>query len=233
VKTLRHSTSVRLLLANLGLALVTIADSARGQPLAQPYPRMAPLAQYLTASPVEEIALARSAAPSSISEDANILTFDGKRYVQAVKGNNGFTCLVERSWTDEFKNPEFWNPRIRVPICLNAAAARSILPSYLKRTQWVIEGAPLAPIELLAKDHPPADPELGSMAMMMSKSGYLADGVGAAGPHLMFYLPRVAATSWGAGLPDSPVFSTPGDKPSITIFYVGVGKWSDGSAVRR
>ena len=42
---------------------------AGGIAWAQPaYPKMAPLPQYRTASPAEEVALARSAAPASVAD---------------------------------------------------------------------------------------------------------------------------------------------------------------------
>ncbi len=218
----------------LGLRLgcciaIGIAPAAHAQAAPPLYPQMAALELYLPLSADDDIALARSAAPASISGDAEILVFDRGGYHSAVKGSNGFTCLVERSWIDEFQNPEFWNPKIRVPICLNGAASRSVLPAYLERTKWALEGKTLIQMRELWKDHPPADPELGSMAIMMSKYGNLADGVGAAVPHVMFYLPGVAEKSWAPNLPSSPFFTLPTDTPSITIFYSSVPRWSDGT----
>src|SRR5271167_2860010 len=104
------------------------------------YPTMAPIEQYRVASAAEEIALARSAAPTSISGDAEVLTLGEQGYETAVKGKNGFVCMVWRSWTADFDDAEFWNPRLRAPICLNPAAARSVLPAYLERTRWAIGG---------------------------------------------------------------------------------------------
>src|SRR5215470_18436520 len=105
------------------------------------YPAMAPIAQYRIADPQEEIALARSAAPPSISADAEVLVLGNRGYHTAVKGKNGFVCFVERSWAAGFDDPEFWNPRLRGPNCFNAAAARTELPQILKRTEWVLSGA--------------------------------------------------------------------------------------------
>ena len=75
------------------------------------YPGLAPLDQYLAADRDAEIALARSAAPTSISGDATVLVFEKTGYQTAVEGKNGFTCLVERAWMSPFDSPEFWNPR--------------------------------------------------------------------------------------------------------------------------
>ena len=61
-----------------------------------PYPSMAPVEQYLMANRNAETALARSAAPESISRDAEVLVLGGHGYETAVKGKNGFVCLVER-----------------------------------------------------------------------------------------------------------------------------------------
>ena len=72
-----------------------------------PYPTMAPLEQYRIADPQEEIALARSAAPPSISADAEVLVLGSRGYETAVKGKNGFVCFVERSWTAGLDDPEF------------------------------------------------------------------------------------------------------------------------------
>ena len=62
------------------------------------YQTMAPIGQYLSASADEEIVLARSAAPPSISKDAEVLVLGPHGYTTAVKGKNGYVCLVDRGW---------------------------------------------------------------------------------------------------------------------------------------
>src|SRR5215469_9922784 len=78
-----------------------------------PYPSMAPLDQYLIEDRSAEVALARSAAPESISRDAEVMVLGRHGYETAVKGTNGFVCLVERSWTAPIDDPGFWNPKGR------------------------------------------------------------------------------------------------------------------------
>src|SRR5579863_8791898 len=92
---------------------------------------MAPIDQYLMADQAAEIALARSAAPVSISRDAEVRVLGRHGFETAVQGKNGFVCLVERSWTSA-PDADFWNPNVRTPICYNAPAARSYLPRNLK-----------------------------------------------------------------------------------------------------
>jgi hypothetical protein len=195
------------------------------------YQSMAPLAQYRMASPAEEIALARSAAPASISRDAEILVLSNHGYETAVKGKNGFVCLVERSWFAPFTDSGFWNPTIRGPDCLNAAAASTVLPGNLERTQWVLVG--LSKAEMLARTKTSTAsrqaPAAGSMGYMMSKQQHLSDADGHWHPHLMFFLPRTTVSSWGANLPGSPVMGQEGGPNEPTIFFVPMAKWSDGT----
>jgi hypothetical protein len=73
------------------------------------YPSMAPIEQYLVADRDAEISLARSAAPNSISGKAEILILTRRGYEAAVKGTNGFVCMVARSWSADFDDPDFWN----------------------------------------------------------------------------------------------------------------------------
>jgi hypothetical protein len=110
------------------------------------YPVMAPIEQCLEASASAEIALARSAAPASISGDAGVQVLGKHGYETAVKGKNGFVCLVRRSWAvgtgaTGFDDREFWNPKLRIPICYNPAGARTVLPTYLESTKWALAGA--------------------------------------------------------------------------------------------
>jgi hypothetical protein len=72
-----------------------------------------------------DISLARSAAPKSISDDAEILVFTESGFQTAVKGTNGFVCMVARSWSADYADPDFWDPKLHAPICYNALAARS------------------------------------------------------------------------------------------------------------
>jgi hypothetical protein len=204
---------------------------------ATPYERMAALEQYLM-PPGSEIALARSAAPAAISDNATVLTLDSQGYQTAVRGTNGFTCLVERSWGAPFQSPDFWNPKVRAPICYNAAASRSIVAYTLQRTKFALAGDSkeriLDEVRAAVARNEFLSPEPGAMSFMMSKDGYLPDAENADNhwhPHLMFHVPKVADASWGANLPGSPVIVDDREIPEPqTIFMVTVSHWSDGTA---
>jgi hypothetical protein len=219
----------------LGFVLST-PWQGRAQEVKAPYPNMAPLAQYLMADQNAEIAMARSAAPQAISRDAEVLILGRSGYVTAVKGKNGFACIVERSWMSPFDAPEFWNPKLRGPICFNPPAARTILPMTIKRTELVLAGLSKAQIVdgikvFVKKDLPALDP--GAMCYMMSAQGYLADEGGHWVPHLMFYVPQTDGSAWGADLLGSPVLLSPqfqGAPEPFTVFMIPVPTWSDGTA---
>src|SRR5216684_305832 len=87
----------------------------RAQDTKAPYPSMAPLDQYLMERNAE-IAMARSAAPESISRDAEVLVLGRHGYETAAKGKNAFVCMVQRSWTAGIDDPDFWNPKLRAAI---------------------------------------------------------------------------------------------------------------------
>ena len=79
------------------LALVVTLSAAwqgQAQQAQTAYLKMAPLEQYLMADRNAEMALARSAAPESISRDAEVLVLGRHGYETAVKGKNGFVCMV-------------------------------------------------------------------------------------------------------------------------------------------
>jgi hypothetical protein len=196
-----------------------------------PFPNMAPVEQYRMASRSEEIALARSAAPASISKDAGVLVLGDRGYEAAVEGKNGFVCLVERSWFASFDDPVFWNPKIRGPDCLNAAAASTVLPVNLERTQWVLAGLSKAEMLERAKTSAAARqaPASGAMGYMMSKQQHVSDINGHWHPHLMFFVAHTDLSAWGANLPGSPVMGAPGGPGEVTVFVVPVSKWSDGT----
>jgi hypothetical protein len=220
----------------LTLILALIRVPAQAQAPTTAYPSMAPLEQYLMSDRNVEIALARSAAPEAISGEAKILVLGRHGYETAVEGKNGFVCVVERGWMSPADAPEFWNPKIRGPICFNPPAARSILPATFKRTEMVLAGRTKGEIiegnkaAFEKRELPTLEP--GAMSYMMSKAAYLTDRDGHNLAHLMFYAPPVDGKAWGADLPKSPVMLNPqfkGTQP-IDVFVVSVGTWSDGSA---
>src|SRR5882724_12274549 len=131
-----------------GLALLVVlgtAYQAMAQDVAAPYPKMAPIEQYLMTDQGAEIALARSAAPESISRDAEVLVLGRHGFETAVKGKNGFVCIVGRGWSSA-ADPDFWNPKVRVPICMNAPAARTYLLAITKITDLALAGRNLAQV---------------------------------------------------------------------------------------
>ena len=190
------SLKISASLLNQALVLATavsLAGVGQAQEPKSPYPHMAPIAEYLMTDQNAEIALARSAAPASISRDAAIVVLKQRGYETAVTGKNGFVCIVERSWMSPFDWPEFWNPKMRGPICFNPPAVRSILPYTYKRTEMVLAGLSKTQIidrlkqAIERKEVPALEP--GAMCYMMSREADLGDSVGHWHAHLMFYGP--------------------------------------------
>ena len=207
--------------------------SARAEVAASAVYQEQPIANYLEADKATEIALARSAAPSSVSNDAEIMVLEPGGYISEVAGTNGFVCLVERSWNSYLEDPEFWNPKIKVPACYDRAAAKSVLQGYLKRSSWVVKGANLTELRHDISDEIATgayiSPETGSICLMMSKTSYFSDKVGHAHPHMMFFYPRTADV-WNPDLTGTPVGAVRVDPEPIEILYVDAAHWSDGSA---
>jgi hypothetical protein len=229
------------------VVVLTAAWQAQAQDAKAPYPSMAPLDQYLMERNAE-IALARSAAPPSISRDATVMILGSHGYEAAVEGKNGFVCVVERGWMNPFDSPEFWSPKTRGALCFNPPAARTVLPMTLMRTKLVLAGKSKAEVRASIKtaieNKELPGLEAGAMSYMMSKDAYLTDAGGHNMAHLMFYTPLMDGAVWGANpvdssnklsvsFPGSPLLLAPlfnGNPEPIDVFLMETGMWSDGTA---
>ncbi len=215
------------------LAFFSCPICTRAQVEKAPYPAMAALDQYLIPDENAEIELARSAAPASISDAAEVMVLRRDGYMTAVKGSNGFVCMVERSWANTTDNPQFWNPKVRAPHCFNSAAASTFLPFFLMKTRLVLAGksqtevAAAMKLALDKKELPSLAP--GTIVYMMSKQQYLNDDGKSWHPHVMFYVSGDSEKSWGANLPGSPVMAAYDPEQQVTTFFVLADKWSDGT----
>lgn len=185
----------------------------------------APIDTYLAESEQTEIALALSAAPPRISTDAAVMIFRPSGYEQVRAGENGFVCLVERSWAGDTRwAGAFWDPKIRAPICYNAHAAESVLPVYLYRTELVLAGKSRGEIAAALDAAVSAGrfkaPTGTAMSYMMSGGQYLHPDIGRWLPHLMIWMPYTAQADWGpnplAG-PDPVVFRNPGGPFAMVV----------------
>ena len=195
------------LLLVLGTAYQAVAQAATTLSTTTPYAKMAPIDQYLMTDRSAEIALARSAAPESIARDAEVQVLGRHGFETAVKGKNGFVCIVGRGWTSA-PDSEFWNPKVRVPMCVNAPAARSYLLRVTKETEWGLAGRTQAQMTesitaAIAKKELPAM-ESGAMCYMLSKQGYGGDSTPHWPSHLMFFYSDIDPAIWGANLPVRP-----------------------------
>ncbi|HJS90440.1 MAG TPA: hypothetical protein VJ738_10790 [Steroidobacteraceae bacterium] len=229
-------------IASATICTVSMLGVRQAQAQNAEYPRMAPIERYLMDRKVE-IALARSAAPASVSKDATVLVLGRHGYRIAIKGSNGFVCMVSRALVGAFDWPEHWNPKIRGAECLNAPAARAILPIAEMRTALAFAGDSVA--EIMSKIRASLDrgaiPALGpgAMSYMMAQGSYLTDEGDHNMPHVMFYVPIADPSAWGADRPGSPVGYGPfwfvtkrmsaryEGLPPIYVFTVSVPYWSD------
>ncbi|MGD0181725.1 MAG: hypothetical protein ABSC15_18090 [Terriglobales bacterium] len=228
------------MLAVLGTAYLGTANQVTAQDVTTPYPnvvptKMAPIDQYLMTDQGAEIALARSAAPESISRDAEVLVLGRHGFETAVKGKNGFVCIVGRSWTSA-ADADFWDPNVRVPMCVNAAAARSYLLRITKIAELALAGRTLVQVNqaiaaaIAKKKLPPM--ESGAMCYMMGKQGFGGESAPHWPSHLMFFYSDTDPATWGANLPGSPVVAMSDPTEHLTQFVIPTQKWADGTEVR-
>jgi hypothetical protein len=204
----------------------------RAQNASPRYSTAPAIEQYRSMSKTEEIALARSAAPPSISANAEVLVLGEHGYETAVKGTNGFVCFVERSWAAGFDDPEFWNPKLRAPNCFNPTAVRTELAHHLKRAEWALSG--ISKQEMIDRtrsayaDHTFKTPEPGALTYMLSK-GFTDAAGGHWLPHLMLFVPYGETLAWGPCTESSPIICHKGSDIETTVLLIPVRAWSDGS----
>jgi len=237
------------LLIVLGMASLITVYQATSQEAASPYPatsylKMAPIDKYLMDRDTE-IALARSAAPDAISHDASVVVLTRHGYETAVEGKNGWVCWVARGWMAMFDHPEFWSPKVRAAECLNPPGTLSVLPYAYKRTELILAGHSKQEViaalkAAIDKKELPAL-EAGAVSYMMSKSSYLTDSGGHNMPHVMFFESAKNDAASSVDVANSPVMGVnywylsadayPQLKsfPPLSVFLVGVDKWSDGT----
>jgi len=220
------------LLVLFGAAYQTMANRAIAQDAATANTRMAPVDQFLMADRDAEIALARTAAPESISRDADVMVLGRHGFETAVKGKNGFVCIVGRSWTSA-ADADFLDPKVRVPMCVNAAAARSYLLRITKITDLALAGGTLAQVnEAMAaavekRELPPMAP--GAMCYMMGKQGFGGNSAPHWPAHLMFFFSDTDPAAWGANLLGSPIIAVSDPQEHLTQFVIPTHLWSDGT----
>jgi hypothetical protein len=173
----------------LGLIMLVLATPAAAQ-----YP---PLAEYQMPRDAE-IALAKSAAPSNISDRATIKILTSSGYEVVHKGDNGFVCMVMRAWSAPTYTPAqfrnlVYDATVRAPICFDPGAARTVMPYYDLRSKLGMQGK--APDQIAegiqaayAKGELPKRDGV-TFAYMWSADQNLAPGIGHWHPHMMVFAP--------------------------------------------
>lgn len=158
----------------------------------------------------DEIALARSAAPKSLSDRATIKVLTRAGYEVAVEGDNGVVCLVMRGWSGVNFAPEThqvaYDAKLRAPICFDPIAARTILPQEELRANLGLNGvAPAAIAEELAMAYATGKlPKMEGVAFGYMWSRDQDVGVDDQWhPHMMIYAPYYKNSMLGGHEPAS------------------------------
>jgi hypothetical protein len=145
-----------------------------------------------------EIALARSAAPATVTDSARILVFTGSRYEVAVAGTNGVSCLVSRPWPDAVE-----------PHCYDREGAETVMAIEMRKNELWHRGASDAEIERVIADGLSNGtfrlPRRPAMTYMMSAANMIYDDAGnkiGAGSHVMIYYPYLS--NFDVGFPATP-----------------------------
>ena len=197
-----------------------------------------PVARYLMPRDAE-IALARTAAPPTISGRATIKILTPSGFVVAERGDNGNVCMVMRGFSAPTYTPARFrdlvnDPTVRAPICFVGPAAETAMPFYEMRTKLALAGKTPDQIAAALKDAYATGrlPRRGAatFAYMWSAHQHLASGIDAWHPHVMIFVPEYRNEMVGGNAFGSPLPQVSDD--AGTPFTVVVIPVDDALAVR-
>ena len=220
------------------IALLATLTTLSAAPAGAQQAKYPPIEQYLMPRDAE-LALARTAAPPSISDRATIKVLTTSGFVVAHEGDNGNVCMVMRGFSAPSYTPAqfrdlVYDPTVRAPICFTAPAAKVAMPYYELRTTLALSGKDPDAIAAAVKDayaKGTLPHRSGStMAYMWSAHQNLASGVGAWHPHVMFFTPNYDNSMLGGNPFGSPLPQVTDD--AGTPFTVIVVPVDDALAVR-
>jgi hypothetical protein len=181
----------------IGILLVGLAANGQLAAQARGAGRSGPRA-LLTRD--QEIALARSAGPASVTQGARVFVLTATGYAVADSGTTGAACYVSRSWPESLE-----------PHCFDPEGAATILPMEMRRVELMAAGRAIDDVEREIADGIIAGryrlPTRPATSYMMSCAQRLIDDdgrpVGKWRSHLMIYFPYLTNESIGmAGGPD-------------------------------
>ena len=176
----------------------------------------------------EEMRLAATAAPPSVSADANFYRLTGKGFVLEREGTNGWHCFVERAfWATRSDPAGGYDTRIRAPHCINDAGARSRMQEIFLEARLAIEGLSRdearAELDSAFGDGRLKPPEGLAMTYMMSPEQWLGERAGHWHPHLMFWVPYLENADTGHNAPFGQlpfVDSSSGTRSAVLVVAV-------------
>jgi hypothetical protein len=195
--------------------LLALLAAAAGPSVAKAQtPKYPTLDEYLMPRDAE-VALARSAAPASVSDRATVKVLAKAGYEVARPGDNGAVCMVMRGFSAPTYTPEqfrslVYDATVRAPICFTAPAARTAMPYYELRTRLAMEGK--TPDQIAAavetayvRGKLPRRDEV-TFAYMWSADQNLGPGISHWHPHMMVFAPyyenvMVGGNEFGGPLP--------------------------------
>jgi len=181
----------KLVSAASALFLAAFAGKLLAQPAASS------LQPYLIEE-AREMSLARSAATAEVTAGAAVYVLRADGYHLAAEGDNGFACLVQRSFTAPTTEPaEFHDPRLLAPICFAPDAAATVMQRDLFIARLVARGTPLPEIRQAEAEAYASGilqyPDTAVFAYMLSSAQWLGPGITHWRPHVMVWAPGVQA----------------------------------------
>lgn len=144
-----------------------------------------------------EIALALSALPSRLRDQADVYVLANGRYEKAVDADGPFTCIVDRNHASSI-----------APQCMDSEGAQTILPALIAQSEAAVGIALAADASrryaAVLADGDYAAPGRAGISYMMSAYNYIyapnAGRVLKIPPHVMFYAPGLTNDDIGGSL---------------------------------
>lgn len=155
-------------------------------------PLAAQTADYPQLTGQDELRLALSAGPLTVSQEADVYQMSAQGFERVITGSNGWSCIVVRA---------AGNKTQLAPHCLNPLATESVLPAFLREGELQARGMTATAIDAEMKRQwasgelpMPSGP---AYAYMLSEGQRIGPNGGNFRPHFMLYVPYATNESIG------------------------------------